>query len=262
MGRRPRRAPHRAIRTDHMTLVDTSAWVHFLRATGRAAHRHVRDLVESTDRVHTTDVVVMEVLAGEDDEAHVRQLHALLSRCEFVPVAGLGDYEQAGSLYRRCRTPATRSVPSAIASSPPSPSAPDCRCCTPIATSMCSARGPGAPRGHTSLSASRAASDRLPHRRERRGVGEVEVGDVSDRHPGGQRPAHASMRLAAPAPHDLHAEQATRPPLDDDAHRHRRGVRDVPGRRRSRSRCRRRRNPASTGPRWSPVSAISAVTSG
>ena len=45
----------------------------------------------------------MEVLAGGRDEAHVRQLRALLSRCEFVPVAGLGDYEHAASLYRRCR---------------------------------------------------------------------------------------------------------------------------------------------------------------
>ena len=53
--------------------------------------------------MHTTDVVVMEVLAGGRDEAHVDRLRRLLSRCEFVAVVGLGDFEDAASLYRRCR---------------------------------------------------------------------------------------------------------------------------------------------------------------
>lgn len=72
-------------------LADTSAWVHYLRATG------------SDDTLHTTDVVVMEVLAGGWDEAHVGVLRRLLSRCEFVPVDGLADFEQAAALFRRCR---------------------------------------------------------------------------------------------------------------------------------------------------------------
>jgi predicted nucleic acid-binding protein len=84
-------------------LVDTSAWVDYLRATGSEAHRHVRRLVESDATVHTTDVVVMEVLAGGRDESHVDRLRRLLSRCEFVAVVGLGDFEHAASLYRRCR---------------------------------------------------------------------------------------------------------------------------------------------------------------
>ena len=44
-----------------------------------------------------------EVLAGGRDDTHVAQLRRLLARCEFVPVSGLGDYEQAAALYRRCR---------------------------------------------------------------------------------------------------------------------------------------------------------------
>ncbi len=86
-----------------MTLVDTSAWVEYLRAAGSTAHHQVRQLLESDEPIHTTDVVVMEVLAGGRDEAHTAQLRRLLARCEFVATAGLGDFEQAAALYRRCR---------------------------------------------------------------------------------------------------------------------------------------------------------------
>ncbi len=47
-----------------MTLVDTSAWVEFLRATGSATHQAVRQLLADDEPTHTTDVVVMEVLAA------------------------------------------------------------------------------------------------------------------------------------------------------------------------------------------------------
>lgn len=86
-----------------MTLVDTSAWVEYLRASGTAVHHQVRELLESDTPVHTTEVVVMELLAGGRDEAHTRQLRRLLLRCEFVSIEGLGDYEEAAALYRRCR---------------------------------------------------------------------------------------------------------------------------------------------------------------
>lgn len=86
-----------------MTLVDTSAWVEYLRASGSAAHHQVRQLLESGAPIHTTDVVVMEVLAGGRDEAHTARLRRLLSRCDFVGTEGLGDFEEAAALYRRCR---------------------------------------------------------------------------------------------------------------------------------------------------------------
>lgn len=86
-----------------MTLVDTSAWVEYLRATGSRSHHAVRRLLEDDANVHTTDVIVMEVFAGARDGEHLDRLRRLLSRCEHVPVEGLGDFEQAASLYRTCR---------------------------------------------------------------------------------------------------------------------------------------------------------------
>ena len=45
----------------------------------------------------------MEVLAGGRDETHAARLRSLLSRCEFIATDGLGDYEEAAAIYRRCR---------------------------------------------------------------------------------------------------------------------------------------------------------------
>jgi len=86
-----------------VTLVDTSAWVDFLRASGTNAHQAVRDLIDRDAVVSTTDVVVMEVLAGARDDEHHDRLRRMLARCELVPIVGLADYEEAASLYRRCR---------------------------------------------------------------------------------------------------------------------------------------------------------------
>ncbi len=86
-----------------MTLVDTSAWVEYLRSTGSATHLLLRDLIDEGAPLHTTDVVVMEVLAGGRDDRHTSLLRRLLARCEHVPVDGLEDFEQAATLYRRCR---------------------------------------------------------------------------------------------------------------------------------------------------------------
>lgn len=86
-----------------MSLVDTSAWVEFLRGTGSDTHRAVRDLLEDEARIHTTDVVMMEVLAGARDEGHHQRLRRLLARCDYLPVDGLASYEAAADLYRACR---------------------------------------------------------------------------------------------------------------------------------------------------------------
>ena len=86
-----------------MTLVDTSAWVEYLRATGSITHTAVRRILDREEPAHTTDVVVMEILAGARDDDHRDRLRRLLARCEHVPVEGLDDFENAADLYLRCR---------------------------------------------------------------------------------------------------------------------------------------------------------------
>lgn len=90
-----------------MILVDTSAWVEYLRGTGSRVHRKVRELLETEQPLASTEVVVMEVLAGARDDLHLERLRRLLFRCEFLPLAGLSDYEDAAALYRQCRRAGT-----------------------------------------------------------------------------------------------------------------------------------------------------------
>ena len=83
-----------------MILVDTSAWVEFLRDTGSPVCRRVDELLAT--ELATCDGVRMEVLAGTRDERHLAQLRGLLARCTVLPTRR-DDYEVAAALYRACR---------------------------------------------------------------------------------------------------------------------------------------------------------------
>ncbi len=83
-----------------MILVDTSAWVEFLRDTGSPACQAVDDLLAADLAI--CDVVTMEVLAGARDERHLLELRRLLARATVVPMVP-ADYEEAAGLYRTCR---------------------------------------------------------------------------------------------------------------------------------------------------------------
>jgi len=84
-------------------LADTSAWVEYLRATGSPAHHRLRELIAEDADLVTTDVVVMEILAGARTDERLRQLRRLLNRFDLLPVGGLADFEAAAGIYRRCR---------------------------------------------------------------------------------------------------------------------------------------------------------------
>jgi predicted nucleic acid-binding protein len=84
-------------------LADTSAWVEYLRATGSPAHLRLRELIAGEGELATTEVVVMELLAGATTTERVTQLRRLLGRFDVLAIQGLADYEAAAELYRRCR---------------------------------------------------------------------------------------------------------------------------------------------------------------
>ena len=86
-----------------MILADSSAWVEYLRATGSPTHRRMRQLINAEAAVVTTDVVVMELLAGAADDEELAKLRRFLLRFEHLPVDALDDFEAAAELYRRCR---------------------------------------------------------------------------------------------------------------------------------------------------------------
>ncbi len=86
-----------------MILADTSAWVEYLRATGSPVDRRMDQLINGDADLVTTDVVVMELLAGTTKDEELIELRRLLLRFEHLPIDPLDDFETAADLYRQCR---------------------------------------------------------------------------------------------------------------------------------------------------------------
>jgi predicted nucleic acid-binding protein len=81
-------------------LIDTSAWIEFLRDTGSPACGRVDELLSGA--IATCDAIRMEVLAGARDEEHLHVLRRMLARARLLPLVS-ADYETAAGLYRTCR---------------------------------------------------------------------------------------------------------------------------------------------------------------
>ncbi len=83
-----------------MILVDTSAWIEFLRDTGSPICERVDVLLDL--EIAVCEPVRMEVLAGARDEQHLRGLERLLARAVALRTTP-ADYDEAATVYRRCR---------------------------------------------------------------------------------------------------------------------------------------------------------------
>lgn len=83
-----------------MVLIDTSAWVEFLRDTGSPVCARVDDLLDG--EIAVCDPIRMEVLAGARDELHLHSLRRLLARATVLPTNS-AHFEEAAALFRRCR---------------------------------------------------------------------------------------------------------------------------------------------------------------
>ena len=86
-----------------MIVVDSSAWIEFLRKTGSSVHLRLRRLIRDGADLAVTEVVVMELLAGALSEEDYVELRARLHAFPILPLGGLSDYEAAAELFRLCR---------------------------------------------------------------------------------------------------------------------------------------------------------------
>jgi predicted nucleic acid-binding protein len=87
-----------------MVLIDSSAWIEYLRDTGSPACARVDEIIARAEAFATTDVVVLELLAGARNSRHRSRLWALLDRASrFLPVRPVFDYDDAATICSRCR---------------------------------------------------------------------------------------------------------------------------------------------------------------
>jgi len=83
-----------------MIVVDTSAWIEFLRDTDSPVCNTVDELLDADLAV--CHAISMEVLAGARDDHHVAQLRGLMHRATMLTTTP-ADYDEAAGLYRMCR---------------------------------------------------------------------------------------------------------------------------------------------------------------
>ena len=83
-----------------MSLIDTSAWIEYLRQTGSRANIEVRRTLNVDPEI--CDVIRMEILAGARDQQHLTQLEKLLARATTIKTEPV-DYDNAAAIYRACR---------------------------------------------------------------------------------------------------------------------------------------------------------------
>jgi predicted nucleic acid-binding protein len=88
---------------ERLTLADSSAWIEYLRATHSPTHIRLRELVITGARVATTDIVLLEVLAGARSRRERDELQRLLYGCEYLRTITPSDFESGAEIYRTCR---------------------------------------------------------------------------------------------------------------------------------------------------------------
>lgn len=86
-----------------MIVVDSSAWVEYLRHTGSAVDTAVTRLVRSDVETGIVDVVRMELLAGAGTDEQLVTASRLLARGTALPAVSPGDHEHAAALSRAAR---------------------------------------------------------------------------------------------------------------------------------------------------------------
>ena len=86
-----------------MILIDSSAWIEYLRDTGSPVCVLVGDMVAIDGPMATCDTVMMEILSGARSERQANDLMRLLDRCRFYPARPLFDSTGAAAIYRACR---------------------------------------------------------------------------------------------------------------------------------------------------------------
>ena len=83
-------------------LVDSSVWIAYLRDSGGPEVDLLERLIDE-QRAATTDVVLLEVLAGTTDEERAARLRRFLAGAEVLRQESPVDAEHAAALYRACR---------------------------------------------------------------------------------------------------------------------------------------------------------------
>ncbi|HEV7206505.1 MAG TPA: PIN domain-containing protein [Jatrophihabitans sp.] len=83
-------------------LAASSAWIELLRGTRSPTDLALQERLRAGE-VATTDIVIMEVLAGATGAARAAGIEQALGACTYLPQRRWDDALAAADVYRRCR---------------------------------------------------------------------------------------------------------------------------------------------------------------
>lgn len=87
-----------------MVVLETSAIIEYLRETGSAVDRTVEQYLDDASiELGTTEVVLMELLAGGRNERRAADLGDQLAQFRMLRLEPLQGYEDAAAIYRSAR---------------------------------------------------------------------------------------------------------------------------------------------------------------
>lgn len=86
-----------------MILPDSSVWIDLFRGTSSVWHRALRTLIDRDAELATSEVVLMELLAGAPSRPALRQMRSALLAYPVLRLRGVDDYEEAAEIFRTCR---------------------------------------------------------------------------------------------------------------------------------------------------------------
>jgi predicted nucleic acid-binding protein len=84
-------------------LPDSSVWIELIRGTRSVWHEALRTLIDRDADLVTSEVVLMEVLAGAASRHALRQMRSALLAYPVLRLRGVDDYEEAVEIFRTCR---------------------------------------------------------------------------------------------------------------------------------------------------------------
>jgi hypothetical protein len=86
-----------------MILVDTSAWIDYLRAADTRIARELTSLINDDAPLVTTEPIVMELLAGADTPARADALERLTNGLPLLGIDSRLDFRQASAVFLAVR---------------------------------------------------------------------------------------------------------------------------------------------------------------
>lgn len=86
-----------------MILVDTSAWIDFLRGVNSDQRRALHRLIEEEEDICLTGIILTEILQGVKNDPDYRRLKDYLLDFPIFGPKGIETYLRAAQIYRDCR---------------------------------------------------------------------------------------------------------------------------------------------------------------